>query len=262
MKQFRTWFFPFLTCLLVIGAAVLPARFSQARDERQLGQIHTEALDAGDLPVRAAQSLPDRMALYASWKSSGRPILSFQDHTYFGDSEGLALAQECQELLTEGEVLPQWIFQEDPFDSMSISRLLLWDPEEGDAVQEPSVFWEAGWFFYSDKSHQKSIHLTLDAETGLPIYLWVNDTNMSQWLPYQEEELRVLAGRFWGLLGLEVEEREPDGPMYDAGLDLSYALTGTAVAYDVFRAPTSCSIQPREQSGTNSNSVSGMMTEF
>lgn len=242
MKLVKKWLFPVLICLITAGAAVLPAHISQMRDVRLFGQVHTEHLDANPLPVREGPTLLDRMVLYSGRYDSGHPILSFRDPAYFEDSEGKKLVQTAQELLTGAHVLPAWIFREEPFDQMAAERLLLWDPVE-EAVQEPTVFWELSWSYYSNKSHQKSIDLAMDADTGLPIRLYVGDTNMSQWLPYKTKDLRALAERFFALLGVEVREVEPFGSGYDPSLNLSYIVTGTPLAFHISRHPTGLSIQ-------------------
>ena len=168
MKLVRKWLFPALTCLIVLGAAALPARVSQMRDARQFGQVHTEALEADGLPVAQPPTLLDRMALYAGQNDASHPVLSFRDAVYFEDSEGRELADTAQALLTGAGVLPRWLFREEPFDQVTVGRELLWDPAEESAAQEPAQFWSVHWSYYSNKYHTKSIDLVLDAETGLP----------------------------------------------------------------------------------------------
>lgn len=241
MKLVKKWLLPVLTCLIVLGAAVLPPYLSQMRDRRQFGQVHTETLDAGALPVRETLTFQDRIALYTGQYNSDHPILSFRDTSHFEDSEGRELANVTQKLLTGAGIVPDWVFREEPFDNVTAVRVLLWDPE---GSQEPSVFWDIEWTYYSSKAHQKSVETILDAETGLPISLYVGDTNLSQWQPYQEDALRATAERFVDLLGLEVREVEPGDPMYDPSLNLRYALEGSKVCFLVSRAPTSLTIQP------------------
>ena len=65
MKLIKKWLLPVLTCLIVAGAAVLPPYISQARDDRQFGQVHAEELDAVPLPVYEPPTLMDRIKLYA-----------------------------------------------------------------------------------------------------------------------------------------------------------------------------------------------------
>ena len=242
MKFVKKWLFPFLTCLIAAGAAVLPPYISRIQDAKQFGQVHAEALEADSLPAREDPTLLDRMELFVQY-SMVQPILSFRDAAYFEDSEGRELANVTQELLTGAGVFPNWLFREEPFDQVTAGRVLLWDPAGKGTVQEVSVFWELHWSYYSNKNHQKSIELTLDAETGLPIHLFVDDTNMSQWLPYETRDLRALAKRFFDLLGVEVQEVEPSGPWYVPSLNLSYAVVGTSMRFHISRAPTSLVIQ-------------------
>lgn len=243
MKLVRKWLFPALTCLIVLGAAALPARLSQMRDARQFGQVHTEALEADGLPVAQPPTLLDRMELYAGQNDASHPVLSFRDAVYFEDSEGRELADTAQALLTGAGVLPRWLFREEPFDQVTVGRELLWDPAEESAAQEPAQFWTVHWSYYSNKYHTESIELVLDAETGLPIKLFIDDTNMSQWLAYDQEALRALAERFFDLLGVGVREVEAHGPMYDPSLNLSYAVDGTSLHFHISRAPTALVVQ-------------------
>ena len=70
MKLVRKWLFPALTCLIVLGAAALPARVSQMRDARQFGQVHTEALEAdGWRPVGDVCLSPDDFAIVIGEKA-------------------------------------------------------------------------------------------------------------------------------------------------------------------------------------------------
>lgn len=262
MKLVRKWLFPVLTCLIVVMAALLPPYISQLRDAKQFGQIHTEALAADNLPVREPLTLLDRMALYSGQHSSEHPILSFRDVAYSKeDSEGIALARKAQELLINAGILPEWFSQEEPFDVVIISRLLLLDPAEGNAAQEPSAFWDVEWFYDSDQKHQKSVHAVLDAETGLPIDLFVSDTNMSQWLSSGTQGLQLLAERFFGLLGLEAREVDSSGAGFVPGQTLSYTIQDSPVGYDVSWGPNVLSISLRfdrwYQGGNGSDSTRG-----
>lgn len=230
MKPMKKWLLPVLTCLVIVGAAALPAWISQLRDARQFGQAHTLTAhpDASASPVLEERTLPDRMALYAKQRFPGEPILSFRDSVNTGDPEGWEQAQAAQKLLVEAEVLPEWLFE--GFDEAEFSRLLLWDPAEGSAVREPSAFWDVEWTCYADKKWHKSVHVTLDAETGLPIELIVSDTEMDQWLSPKAWDFNQLVERFFELLGVETES---EGFSYDSGQVQSYAVTGTALFYEI-----------------------------
>lgn len=260
MKLMRRWLLPALTCLLVLGAAALPAYISQMRDAKQFGQVHAEALEADPLPAVQTSTLLDRMALYASRLSSSRTILSSTDYSILEDGQEAALAQSAQELLTGSGVLPAWIFEEEPFGAMRVSRLLLWDAED---KREPSVFWDVTWENYTNKSHQKSVHVTLDAQTGLPIHLYVHDTNMSQWMAYDVERLRSLTQRYSDLWGLEVQEVDLASPMFVPSVNVSYSISGTGLYFFASRGPTDLAIQLdtnwtlRSEDGTISTGYDG-----
>lgn len=242
MKLVRKWLFPALTYLIVAGAVVMPPYFSQLRDARQLGQVHAETLEAEALPAYEPPTLLERIELYASRYSREHPILFSSD--YYSDQPAEEeLAQSVQNLLTGAGVLPEWIFREEPFEHTEITRCLLWDPT-GVALQKPIAFWEISWSYYSNKSHIKSLRVTADAETGLPIKLYVSDTNMSQWLPYQRDDLRALAERFFELLEMDAREIDLQGPGFaPPSLNLSYAIAGTGMNYFVSRTPVDLEIQ-------------------
>lgn len=239
MKPVKKWLLPVLTCLVVTGAAALPAWISQIRDARQFGWAQTFAVEpeASASPALEERTLPDRMALYAKQRFSSEPILSFRDSVNADDPEGREQAQAAQKLLIEAEVLPEWLFE--GFDGAEFSRLLLWDPAEGSATREPSAFWDVEWAYYTDKNWRKSVHVTLDTETGLPIELFVNDTELDQWLSPKAWDFNRLVERFFELLGMETKS---GGFSYDSGPVQSYAVTGTALFYEISWDDTSFSI--------------------
>lgn len=241
MKLVKRWLFPVLTCLIIVGAAVLPAQFSQAQDARLFGQVHTEELDADPLPAAQAPTLLDRIALYSSRYSSEHPILSYDRTVFFDDPEEARLMQSVQDQLIEAEVLPVLLFE---VESKQATQLLLWDPEQNDTFQTPSLFWRFSWSLYYDKNLQKKISVTVDDETGLPIELNIHDPGMSQWLPYDTDHLRTLSEHFFDLLGVEVQETDLDGPKYaPPSLNLSCSIAGTEMNYFVSRAPADLYIQ-------------------
>lgn len=240
MKLVKKWLFPVLTCLIVAGAAALPPYISQMRDTKQFGQVHAEKLDADPLPAVRTSTLLDRMTLYASQLFPNRTILSSTGYSTLGDAKESALAQSAQEVLTGSGVLPAWMFEEEPFGAMRVSRLLLWDAED---QREPSVFWDITWENYANQSHQKSVQVILDAQTGLPIHLYVHDTNMSQWMAYGTDDLRVLTQRYLDLLGLEAQEADLVGPGYVPSVNVSYSISGAGLYLFASRAPTDLSFQ-------------------
>ena len=243
MKLLKKWLFPVLTCLIVAGAAVLPPYLSQLRDARQLGQVHAETLEADALPVYEPLSLADRMVLFTDRYSPQHPILSSDERAYADDLTKLQQAQAVQELLTGSGIVPEWVFEDfDPYEHLAVSRLLLWDPAEGVAVREPSVFYLFHWTYYTTP-HNKSLSVSVDGETGLPIEVIVFDTNMSQWLPYGWDELQGMADRYFEMMGLayglDIEPMEPAEPDPKSYLSLYYSVIGTNIRYQVSRNPTS-----------------------
>lgn len=95
------------------------------------------------------------------------------------------------------------------------------------------------WTYYAAKEWRKSVHVTLDTETGLPIELFVNDTELDQWLSPKAWDFNQLVDRFFELLGVETES---EGFSYDSGQVQSYAVTGTALFYEISWDDTSFSI--------------------
>lgn len=242
MKLIRKWLFPVLTCLLVAGAALLPQYVSQTRDQRQFGQVHAEELSADALPIYESLNLTDRIMLYCEYSTYQIPILSFRDGSYFYDApqEKEALKQSVQDQLTQANLLPAWFFEEAPLPNLQIERILLWDPEEEGPWQEPSVFFRLLWS-NNDKSHGKHLAVITDAETGLPIRVSVFDTNMSQWLPYDLDHLRIWAERYFDLMGWEAQETSNPSEVWEG---LGYLLTGTAIQYGADRQPTTVTVEP------------------
>ncbi len=245
MKRIPKWLLPALTCLTAAGAAVLPAQVSRIGDAGRFGQVSIETLDAGSPSPSAPSTFLERLELYAEQYSSDDPVLSFRDRS-FEDADGSKdagySAQQAQELLVGGELVPEWVFQEEPFDNVTVTRLLLWDPGAENAAQGPSAYWDVEWSYF-DKAHQKHIQLALDAETGLPVRLQIHDTNLSKWMPYGSDGLRKFTERYFALLGLAVQEVVPDG--FDAlpGLNLCYSVAGTSARFISTRYPTTCSIE-------------------
>lgn len=243
MSLVKKWLFPALICLTAAGAAVLPARVSQARDVRQFGQIHTEELGADRLPVYEPPGLTDRMVLYSHRGYAAHPVLSFDDYVYFEDfpQEKDELMQSVEDMLIEAGLIPEWVFREEPFTDLEARRFLLLDPAEGSSIREPAAFYVLSWANY-DKRHNKHLMVHLDAESGLPVYFRIFDTNISQWLPYQAETLRALAGRYFELLGMDAQELGGGGAA-EVWHAFEYVLTGTEVHYNVTREPTAVTIE-------------------
>ena len=208
MKQVKKWLLPALTCLLAAGAVLLPPYLSQARDDRQFGQVHTELLEAGPLPAQEAPTLLDRLELYVRWRDLRETIPSFRSPEEA--SAGLAeeLIRAGLERLVEGDVFPfpaQTLWTEKYLPDLSVtswSYVLLWDPEQGVAQQEPYTLWEL-----SAEMGTGSVWMALDTESGLPLYFDLYDSDTIQWVFPQEdpEALTATAERFLALLGLEGE---------------------------------------------------------
>ena len=249
MKLLKKWLFPVLTCLIVAGAAVLPARVSQARDARQFGQIHTEELKADALPEWKGPSFLERLEMYICQYSydEERPVLSFHSTLYYGDPVRDEVIERAKDTLTQSGILPNWYFTDEPFEDFTgptVSHTLLWDPADSASWQEPSSFWLVTFQYHSESgAHYKNLSVVLDDESGLPITLALSDTNMAKWLPYKADALRAFMERYFDALGLEVQLQDSDNPEPD-GLVLSYLVSGTNVGYTAEHNATLLSIGP------------------
>lgn len=66
MKKWKNRLLPIFTCLVVLGAALLPQRLSELRDHTLMGTVHTEKLTDNWLLARPL-SLAERIELLALW---------------------------------------------------------------------------------------------------------------------------------------------------------------------------------------------------
>ncbi len=245
MKLMKKWLFPVLTCLIVAGAALLPPYLSKMRDMGQFGQIHTEPLDAAALPVREGPTLLDRMALYTKY-SSGHPILASNDGSYADSFTKREQALAFRNLLVEWGIAPGFFFDEytgdsdEAYEFCAVHRLLLWDPAEDREIQAPSSYYLFAWNNY-ETSHNKSLSIDVDADTGLPIQIDIFDTNIAQWFPYTREALADKADRFFQMMGwtvgVDVVPMEPPEPE-NKFLQLCFSIPGTNLYYWITHGPT------------------------
>ena len=261
MKLIRKWLFPMLTCLIVASAAALPPYVSQVRDEGQFGAVHTEAMDLGALPVReaAVPDLFDRMDLYANQYSWERPVLSSNTGAF---SDGITREERAltlQRLLIEADLIAPIFFDEyvdEPFEQCSESRLLLWDPAGEWTIQEPSCYYLFAWTSY-ETYHNKSLSVTVDTETGLPIDVNLFDTNLSVWCPYTKAELDRLVDRYFALMGwtigVDVEPLDYVDPKLGGWYRSNFAVVGTDLRYSIVHGATTLDIRLESTRGDLDN---------
>lgn len=207
MKPVRKWLLPALTCLIVVGAAILPPQVSRLRDLRQFGQVHTEALEADNLPVYEPPSLTDRLELYLRWRDSEWAVPSVRSPEEEREDQAEKLIRAGLERLVEGDVFSadaRTLWAERYLPDLHISSwsyVLLWDMEDGVVPQEPCAIWEL-----TAVMDTCTVGLALDAESGLPLYFDIYDSNLVQWISSKDPEaLPSMAERFLALLGLEGE---------------------------------------------------------
>lgn len=159
MRNWRNWLLPVLTCLAVVGLALLPLRLSTLRDREFTGAVRTEELgENSNFPARPPV-LERRLWLLAQWEE--RP----GDFTVVGQdlmegSEELATVEtavraELAELAELG-VLPDAL---EGFTSFSGSRFYMRDPQDLSS---------AGFLTASAYEPERDVFftLTLDSETN------------------------------------------------------------------------------------------------
>ena len=207
MKLIKKWLFPALTCLIVIGAAVLPTRVSQARDARQFGPVHTETLKAAPMPEVDEPTLLDRLELYIRWRDSEWVVPSVRSSEEEGENQAEELILAGLERLMEGDVFPSdtWtLWSERYLPDLYISSwsyVLLWDLEDGVVQRKPYAIWELAAVMDTC-----TVWIALDTESGLPLYFEIYDPVQVQWIsPKDPEALPSMAERFLSLLGLDGE---------------------------------------------------------
>lgn len=228
MKLLRKWLFPALTCLIVIGAAVLPPRLSQARDAREFGQVHAEALEAEELPVYEPPSLLDRLKLFVRWSSGVETIPSFQSREEQYVEKAKQVTWEALEQLVDGGLIPDYLAE--GLELTSWSYVLLWDTESSIADQAPTIIWRVSADF-GDKAWMATLWMDVDAESGLPLTLDVYDSDINQWLPYEADAFQQWTDQYLALLGLDVELVDVTGPKENGGLALDYDIRDTNFGY-------------------------------
>ena len=230
MKLIKKWLLPILTCLIVIGAAVLPPYISQVKDDRQFAQIHTSELNADALPVWEGWDLLERLELFARWHTNHSEIIpSFQTVPDGEEAENVELAaltlSRALDCLIQAVILPDYLLKF-PLEHPNITRVLLWDPDSIGS-REPMVFWEV----WGDLG-ESSLYMIVDSESGLPLVLNVFEPNMGQWLSYKDPgTLPNLAQRYFDLFGLKSEPAETDLPSDTDPWQRYFVIEGTEIQF-------------------------------
>ena len=241
MKLMKKWLFPIFTCLIAIGAVILPPFISLVKDNRQFAQIQTSELNADVLPVWEGRNQLERLELYVRWSTDHSEIIpSFQTVLADEDSRNEELAEQALNRLIQAGVLPAYLF-EFPLEYISMNRILLWDPADSISSQEPVEFWRITAGFENG-----SLWMTVDGESGLPLTLSLSDPNMAQWLPYKDPEtLPNMAEHYFDLLDLEAEPLETDVPSDAAPWERYFVIKGTEVQYGLVFNATLLTIGPK-----------------
>lgn len=236
MRLVKNWLFPVLTCLIVVGAAVLPPYVSWARDQAQFGQIHVDEMDAESLPVWEAPDLLERLELYARWHTTEETIPSFQTSVM-----EKVLAERALNSLAQAGVISINLL-ENPLERMNMSRILLWNPSDRRGLQQPVEFWRV-----SLELGEGSITMDVDGESGLPLSLNLYDPNIAQWFLYQKPDtLPDLAQRYFGILGIEAAPTQTDISTDAAPWQQRFHIDGTELYYCFTFNATMLSISPEQ----------------
>lgn len=236
MRLVKNWLFPVLTCLIVVGAAVLPPYVSWARDQAQFGQIHVDEMDAESLPVWEAPDLLERLELYVRWHTTKETIPSFQTSVM-----ERALAERALNFLAQAGVISADLLQ-DPLERMNMSRILLWNPTDRRGLQQPVEFWRV-----SLELGEGSITMDVDGESGLPLFLNLYDPNIAQWFLYQKPDtLPDLAQRYFDLLELEAVPMQAGIPTDAAPWERMFQVSQTELYYYFEFNATTLNIGPEQ----------------
>lgn len=243
MKLVKKWLFPVLTCLIVMGAAILPPYISQVKDNRQFAQIHTSELNADALPVWEGWNLLERLELYARWHTDHSEIIpSFQTVPDGEEPENVELAvrvlEQALNYLTQAGIIPDYLF-DFPLEHPNITRILLWDPDSIGS-REPMVFWEV----WADLG-EGDLYVIVDSESGLPLTLNLFDPNMAQ-LSYKNPGiLPNLAEQYFDLFGLKAEMVETDLPSDTDPWQRYFVIEGTEIQFCFASTYSMLDIGPR-----------------
>lgn len=159
MRDWKNWFAPLFTCLMVLALALLPLRLSLLRDESLTGTVHAEELAAdSNFPARPPE-LPMRLQLLARQLEGAPDAVTIISQTLEGKALSRAARQaggELEELVRAG-VLPEEITTYGG--SLSGRRVYLRDQTD----LSSTGFLELNAFSRLTGEH---LDLCLDAETG------------------------------------------------------------------------------------------------
>lgn len=221
MKLMKKWLFPILTCLIIVGAAVLPPYISQVKDSEQFGRIHAEELNMDTLPIREPPDLLKRLELYARWRTPAETIPSVQN-----PEMNVGLTEQALEYLVQTDVIPGHLLW-DSVEQADAKRILLWNPTDSMGSQTPIEFWRVKVYL-----GDRSLSMDLDSETGLPLFLNLYDPDMAQWLNYKDPNtLPDLAKCYFDLLEVEADLVEGDIPLDSAPWERQFLIKGTDICY-------------------------------
>ena len=222
MKGKKTWLPVGLTCLVVLGAVLLPQSVSRARDVRLLGRVHAEAMEvAGGLPTRPA-SLQEKLTLLGIWNRDSDAVSYFTQDLMVETEEREdsteswnEAAAAAVESLVEAGVVPEELGLEPPVVAGG-ERVLLRSQSSGVSASFLRL-----WCSYD--SFGGSLDLVLDEDTGTVVQLYLSWPGASKLL----SSPGALGEAFFKTLDLEAELLE------EGKRTAMFLLPACAVQYEV-----------------------------
>lgn len=222
MKGKKTWLPVGLTCLVVLGAVLLPQSVSRARDVRLLGRVHAEAMEvAGGLPTRPA-SLQEKLTLLGIWNRDSDAVSYFTQDLMVETEEREdsteswnEAAAAAVESLVEAGVVPEELRLEPPVVAGG-ERVLLRSQSSGVSASFLRL-----WCSYD--SFGGSLDLVLDEDTGTVVQLYLSWPGLRQLLPAPG----ALGEAFCRTMGVEAELLE------EGKRTATFLLPACAVQYEV-----------------------------
>lgn len=182
MKRGMVWLLPLCTALVIVAAAVLPQRLSQARDREYFDQIHAE--EAKDKLFSPADDLAERLELLARCQrkreADAGPIymkenlLSVESVQADAEGQGYSLVAHSSDLeqramdalkaLAE-EIPPLQEVIPESMEGLTGERMTIYAEEENLIAPFLCLEWEAepGWhvMMYLDETMEKVVTLVL-----------------------------------------------------------------------------------------------------
>lgn len=201
MRNWKNWLLPVLTCLAVVGLALLPLRLSTLRDSTLVGMVHAEMLaEDSNFPAKSPE-LPRRLQLLAQARElpDGLTIIG-QDLEGSALTENVQLARRELAALGKAGVLPERVVPDNA--ELFADKVYLRDQ----ADLSSAGFVNLGGY---DKESGEYRSLVLDAETEFLVELELD----SVWFLKDPPDAAAVGAAFLDRLGVDYQLAEEDsGP--------------------------------------------------